>query len=398
MYVHIKLVLVTMFFGLFVSGVLIAWLHMSTNTFPVINFENTPTSSPQPSPSPSPTPDPLRPRTALLLGYVGGNHEGSLLTDSMLLAQANFKTKQLTLVSIPRDLWVTIPLQTSLAATSSGKINQLYALGTDQRRNLELPEKYRGAEGGLVLAQDIVGNVLQQQIDYVFAINQVGLIASLTQLGPIPVKVPYSFVDEYFPIAGEENNPCNKSPEDIATLSASLRGFELEKQFTCRYERLEFTAGLQQLDASTAAKFVRSRHAVIGGSDFGRSQRQQALISGIKNLLSQPINWLIIPTLMSKVFHNVESTLDLTDFLELVGLTSNPETWNVQSYQLDKSNALWETRSPDGQYIVVDRAASSSAQLNDESWPTLREIVKEWLTQAPAEVSSRGGSLDDQAP
>ena len=393
-----KIVLVGLCLGLFVGGILITWLTVSKITFPVVGFQNTPSPSPQPSPTPSPTPDPLRPRTALLLGYVGGNHEGGLLTDTMLLAQANFKAKQLTLISIPRDLWVTIPLQTSQAATSAGKINQLYVLGTDQRRNLELPEKYRGAEGGLILAQDIVSNVLQQQIEYVLAITQAGLIATLTQLGPIPVKVPYSFVDEYFPITGEENNPCDKTPEDIATLSATLRGFELEKQFTCRYERLEFTAGLQLLDASTGAKFVRSRHAAIGGSDFGRSQRQQALVSGIKNLLSQPTNWLKIPTVMNKVFQNVESTLELTDFVEFVGLTSNPESWTVKSYQLDKTNALWETRSPDGQYILVDRAASGSAQLNDESWPTIRAYVSEWLTQTPAEVASRGGSLDDQAP
>jgi len=378
-----KILVVGVCLGLLVSGILITWLSISKITFPAVGIQNTPTPSPQPSPTPSPTPDPLRPRTALLLGYVGGNHEGGLLTDTMLLAQANFKTKELSLISIPRDLWVTIPLQTSQAATSAGKVNQLYALG---------------AEGGLVITQDVVGTVLQQQIEYVLAINQAGLIATLTQLGPIPVKVPYSFVDEYFPIAGEENNPCDKTPEDIATLSATLRGFELEKQFTCRYERLEFTAGLQLLDASTAAKFVRSRHAAIGGSDFGRSQRQQALVLGIKNLLSQPSNWLKIPTVLNKVYRNVDSNLELTDFLELLGLISNPESWKVQSYQLDKTNALWETRSPDGQYILVDRAASGSAQLNNESWPTLREFVKGWLTQTPAEVASRGGSLDDQAP
>ncbi len=139
------------------------------------------------------------------------------------------------------------------------------------------------------------------------------------------MKVPYSFTDEFFPLAGEENNLCEKSPEEIATLSASLHGFELEKQFTCRYEKLEFTAGLQELDASTAAKFVRSRHAAIGGSDFGRSQRQQAVLAGVKSLLSQPSNWLKIPTLVSTLYKNVETTLELTDLLELFGMTLGNE-------------------------------------------------------------------------
>lgn len=250
----------------------------------------------------------------------------------------------------------------------------------------------------MILAQDIVSNLLQQPIDYVLAINQAGLITALSQLGTIPVKVPYSFVDDFFPIAGEENNPCEKSPADIASLSATLHGFDLEKQFTCRYEKLEFLAGMQNLDASTAAKFVRSRHANLGGSDFGRSQRQQALIQGIKDLLSQPANWLKLPKFVGQVFHNLDSTLELQDILELLSLASSPETWQITSYQINESNALWETRSPDGQYILIDRAASGSAQLNSDSWPTIREIVKSWLTQVPAEATFRGDSFDDQAP
>ncbi len=392
------LVLIGFGLGLLVSSGVIWWLSFFQNSFATTKLGQTPTPTALPSPTPSPTPDPLRPRTFLLLGYMGGNHEGSLLTDTMLLAQVNFKVKKLTLISIPRDLWVTIPLQTAISATSAGKINQLYALGTDKRRNLDLPEKYRGVNGGLLLAQDITSSIVQQPIDYVLAINQAGLVAALTQLGPIPVKVPYSFVDDFFPIAGEENNPCEKSPTDIASLSATLRGFELEKQFTCRYEKLEFVAGMQNLDASTAAKFVRSRHSDLGGNDFGRSQRQQALIGGIKTLLSQPANWLKLPTFIGRVFNNLESTLELKDGLELLSLASLPETWQITSYQLNESNALWETRSPDGQYILVDRAASGSAQLNSQSWPSVSETVKGWLTQVPAEVTFRGDSLDDQAP
>lgn len=392
------LVLLGVGLGLLVSSGIIWWSSFSQHFFTTPQSKQIPLPVSPPSPSPSPTPDPLRARTFLLLGYMGGNHEGSLLTDTMLLAQVNFKVKKLTLISIPRDLWVTIPLQTANSATSAGKINQLYALGTDQRRNQELPEKYHGTKGGLILAQDIVSNLLQQPIDYVLAINQAGLITVLTQLGPIPVKVPYSFVDDFFPIAGEENNPCEKSPTDIASLSATLHGFDLEKQFTCRYEKLEFVAGMQNLDASTAAKFVRSRHAKLGGSDFGRSQRQQALIQGIKNVLSQPTNWLKLPTFIGRVFHNLDTTLELQDVLELLTFTSLPETWQITSYQISESNALWESRSPDGQYILIDRAASGSAQFNSDSWPTVREIVKGWLTQVPAEATFRGDSSDDQAP
>ena len=398
MIVQKKLTLLGILCGLGTSILLLIWVLHSNNLIPVKTSAPSPTSILRPSPSPTPTPDPLRPRMALLLGYVGGTHEGGLLTDTMVLAQANFKSKQLTLISIPRDLWVTIPLRSELESTSAGKINQVYALGTDAHRKLELPERYHKTGGGLLIAQDVVSQVINQPIDYTMAVNQAGFITALTKLGPIPVRVPYSFIDDFFPIPGEENNLCEKPPEEIATLSATLHGFELEKQFVCRYEKLEFTAGLQELDASTAAKFVRSRHANIGGSDFGRSLRQQALLAGIKTLFSQPTNWLKIPSLVTTLYKNVETTLELPDLLELFGSASNPESRQINSYKLDKTNALWESRSSNGQYILVDRAASGSAQLNDESWPTLRKTVGEWLTQTPERVASPGGSLDDQAP
>ncbi|MCA9372664.1 LCP family protein [Candidatus Woesebacteria bacterium] len=354
---------------------------------------------PTPTPTPTPTPDPLRPRTGLLLGYVGGNHDGGLLTDTMILAQADFHQKILTLISIPRDLWVTIPIPSGTEATSSGKINQLFALGTDQRRRAELPAEYQSADGGLLLARDITSQITNLPIDYVLAINQAGLIASLNKLGSIPVTVPYSFTDEFYPIAGEENNPCDRSPEDIASLSASLTGFELEKQFPCRYETLEFAAGPTQLDASTAAKFVRSRHSNVGGSDFGRSQRQQALLTGIKTILSRPTYWLRLPSLLTDLFRNLQSTITASDLIELTPLVSNPEDWKIQSFQLDQKNALWETRSRDRQYILVDRAASGGAELTTTSgWPTVQSVVAAWLTQTPAGGKAGGGLVDEQAP
>src|SRR3990167_5307399 len=45
----------------------------------------------------------------LLLGYGGGVHEGTYLTDTIMVAHLDIKTKKATLFSIPRDLWVRLP-------------------------------------------------------------------------------------------------------------------------------------------------------------------------------------------------------------------------------------------------------------------------------------------------
>ena len=42
----------------------------------------------------------------LLLGVGGGNHEGPDLTDTIIFASLDPVTKRVTLVSIPRDLWI----------------------------------------------------------------------------------------------------------------------------------------------------------------------------------------------------------------------------------------------------------------------------------------------------
>lgn len=312
---------------------------------------NEPSPTPSPTLTPTPTPDPLRPRTALLLGYMGGTHDGGLLTDTIMLAQANPKTQILSLVSIPRDLWIDLPIDELRG--QSAKINTAFAVGRDKRRYPDLPEPYASDTTGIELAKAVVGEVTGQEIEFGFAVNQAGLTAALETLAPLQVDVPYSFTDPYYPLAGEETNPCGFSEEDIATLSATFRGFDLEKQFTCRYEEISYQAGPQPMEPSEMVKFVRSRHAASGGGDFGRAQRQQAVISAVIDKLAQPSSWLQLPTLITTLFESVESTITAKELLELATLVGNPSDWQVRTVVLDTSNVLTEGRSSDGQYILT---------------------------------------------
>src|SRR3989344_2288158 len=64
--------------------------------------------------------------TFLLLGYGGGSHEGTYLTDTIMVVNLDIKTKKATLFSIPRDLWIKIP--TKSGADFHTKINAAYQL------------------------------------------------------------------------------------------------------------------------------------------------------------------------------------------------------------------------------------------------------------------------------
>jgi len=57
----------------------------------------------------------------MLLGYGGAGHQGGYLTDIIQVMEIDFGTNTITLVSIPRDLWVGV--------AGGRKINEVMALG-----------------------------------------------------------------------------------------------------------------------------------------------------------------------------------------------------------------------------------------------------------------------------
>ena len=76
----------------------------------------------------------------LLMGVGGGQHEGPYLTDTMMLVSVKPSTKQVGMLSIPRDLYVNIP------NFGTGKINTAYAL-TRAKQLLVLTGHEQNARG-----------------------------------------------------------------------------------------------------------------------------------------------------------------------------------------------------------------------------------------------------------
>lgn len=63
--------------------------------------------------------------TNILIAGIGGKgHDGADLTDSIMLASLGADANQVTLLSIPRDLYIAYP-----GGKSAGRINSLYDLG-----------------------------------------------------------------------------------------------------------------------------------------------------------------------------------------------------------------------------------------------------------------------------
>lgn len=321
-------------------------------------------------PPPTPTPDPLAPKNILILGYAGGDHEGATLTDTIIIAHLIPKEDKVTLVSIPRDIWVPIP--TEIGKTEKEKINAAFAIGWDDKKYPNKAPQYQGLAGGGNLAKDSVGLVTGLKIDNYIAINFEGFKNIINILGGVDVNVPYTFEDKFYPIEGKEKDTCGKSEDEFRELEATLSGQLLEQEFICRFETLKFEKGKQTLDAETALKFVRSRHSEVYGGDFGRSLRQQALLVGIKNKILRIGSIPKIVPIINSVSKNIITDIDIKRAIELLTDEGSLKDIEVNTISLNTDNTLQESLTSDRQYILIPKDG-------EDNWNVIHQYLQKNL-------------------
>lgn len=276
----------------------------------------------------------------LLLGYGGAGHQGGYLTDIIQLLHLDFDNSRLALISIPRDLWVNLP------NGKQAKINQAFTLGDDASQPI-----MSGAEVSKQMASVVTG----LPIDYFVAVDFVGFKRLIGQdLDGIEVDVPEVLDDPWYPITGREVDPCGMTPDEVAEVTAEYSGFELERQFECRYEHLHFEPGLTQMEGGDALKYVRSRHGSSAG-DFSRSLRQQAVLEGIKNRLISLEALQNLPDIFETVSQNVTTDLDLEILEYLQPALKSALDFKISSIILSTDNVFQSGRSQDGQSVLLSR-------------------------------------------
>ena len=295
----------------------------------------------------------------LLLGMGGEGHSGGTLSDSITLISINPKTKSANIISIPRDLWVPIP--TDWNNEVYNKINASYAIGVDN--SVRYPNKkpeFRGKLGGGNLSKFVIEKVTGIPIDYFVAINFSNYINVIDILGGIEVNVEKPFDDYFYPIKGLENEICGFSAEKIAEVHQKYSGFELEKQFTCRYEHLSFKKGKQTMDGETALKFVRSRHSDQYGGDFARSERQHEVLDAIrekilsKNILGKGNE------VLTKLNSSVTTDIDINLLKEVLEPLGNITQYQINHIYITEENLLNSGKSSNGQYILQPKSGQGN--------------------------------------
>ncbi len=210
----------------------------------------------------------------LILGKGGAGHEAPDLTDTMIFASLFLgqgkKKLNLTLISLPRDIWI---------ADLRTKLNSLYYWGNKKQEN-----------GGMSLARVKTEEILGVPIHYVVVVDFGVFKEVVDLLGGVDVYVENSFEDRWYPIEGKENDSCGGDP-----------------LFRCRYKTVVFEKGWQKMDGETALEFVRSRKAEGDeGTDIAREKRQQQVLEAIKNGLLDR-QFYLSPTKVKALFDLVLS-------------------------------------------------------------------------------------------
>lgn len=255
----------------------------------------------------------------LLLGIGGGAHDGTNLTDTVIFASINQHTKKVTLVSIPRDLWIP-DLQ--------GKINTAYALGQDNAQ-----------AKGLMMAKATVQKTLDQPVDYGFRIDFNGFEKAVDLVGGLDINVDRTFDDYQYPIEGKQDDPCGHTAQDIQDWSNSASSSSELSFFPCRFMHIHIDKGKQHMNGVTALWYVRSRHAEgIEGSDFARSKRQQKVITAFKEKVFSA-QTLLNPAKMLSLYSTLQGSIDTDikqgDYAGFAATAQNMKRAKIISVSLD---------------------------------------------------------------
>lgn len=222
------------------------------------------------------------------------------------------------------------------------------------------------------LVKKAVADITGIPVHYFVTVDFDGFEKAIDMLGGVTVTIPRAFDDYEYPITGKEKDLCGREEKDLPEMEAIAATQSAVEAFPCRYEHLHFDAGVTEMDGQTALKFVRSRHGLVDGGDFGRAARQQLFMDAVKDQVIS-INFIpkIFP-LMDTLSEHVSTDIPTAEAQKLMKEFPNAQNYKRRSLVLSTSNVLENSTGPGGAYILT----SSDGIYR---WSATRKIVAELI-------------------
>ncbi len=292
-------------------------------------------------------------RSTIPYSYKLGNDtvkKNGFNSDTILVVSLDQKTKNVSMVSIPRDLWVKTKANGKFGAYS-GKINSLYSIGEMQNYP---------SGGGMGLLKNKVEEIIGVPIQYTSRIDFDGFRKGVDILDGLDIVVDNSFDDYEYPREGFENSVCK------------------DGTYNCQVEHIHFDKGLVSMDGSEALKYARSRKGNNGeGSDFARSKRQQKVLVAAKEKALKIQNFfdpIKINSLFKEFGQSVETDIDISAMTALYNMSKKVKTDSINSLVLSNATDNYLYVPPADQYgsayVLLPKG-------ND--WEKIQQAVKDLL-------------------
>ncbi|MGZ3586263.1 MAG: LCP family protein [Candidatus Limnocylindrales bacterium] len=292
----------------------------------------------------------------LLVGVDQRPGDTTYNTDTMIVASIDPVTKQVAMLSLPRDT-EGVPLPPSWPAARyyangvyPAKINSLWGRAYSAPGLFPFPGTTTAQKinRGYQALKGALGALYDLQIQYYIEVNFEGFQAAVDEVGGVTIDVQMPVTDNHMPIPGS------------------------------RAVNLYIPSGIQHMDGQQALAYARARHA---SSDFDRAQRQQRVVVSLREQTDLPslLQFDRLQSLTNDLKGAVRTDIPANLFPQLVGLVEGLDLNNLRSLVFTPPRYAVECNNP---------AASCYYSLTAKV-PQIRQAVQSIFSISPQLAASR---------
>jgi len=260
----------------------------AVTTNPVIPV---PSSSPV-LPSSSPTSKPFCGGPSLMfilgIGADSGQNYSYGLADVIRIARIDFVTPKVTVLAMPRDLWVDIPDVNTKYDIKQGKLNQAYFYGGTGMGY------YNGPGGGPGLLARTLELNFNIRVEHYGAVNMQTFVKIVDAVGGIDIYLP---------------TDVDGTSDDPMTIDLGY-----------------FTAGKHHFSGEEALRFARIRKKY---NDFTRQDHQNMVICALRTKLKDPMVFAKIPKIIAAFQDSIQTDLSPQQIGQLACLVPQLKRENI---------------------------------------------------------------------
>lgn len=292
-----------------------------------------------------PTRVPFIPRDYDLINIIllGGDDEltadQSVRTDTMIIVSLNTETGTVSMINLPRDLFVYIP------SGKMGRLNTAFGIG----RNIG----WQPGGGFGLLRQTIFYN-FGINVHYYALVNFSGFKSIINRLGGVDIAVDCTYRDLY-PVTRTETGAAEGSEYDWRTLEVGLHTF----------------------DGFDALWYARTRRYT---DDLDRGRRQQLLLRAMWR--KARVNGLLntVPAIWGELEEVVDTNLPLSAMLSLLPYLLDLDLDHIQNFTFRRIYHTQNWRTPSGDSVLLP------------VYETVVELMRDFYTPPSANQVSLSGS------